>query len=75
MKRCRRMCSLQRSVSVSRREAKPKAVWGDRLTTVFPRQGHYALDPVNVSRYPAADVTIERIGDLVEVDAATLLAR
>ena len=52
-----------------------KAVLGDRLTTVFPRQGHYALDPVNVSRYPAADVTIERIGDLVEVDAATLLAR
>ena len=52
-----------------------KAVLGDRLTTVFPRHGHYALDPVNVSRYPAADVTIERIGDLVEVDAATLLAR
>ena len=52
-----------------------KAVLGDWLTTVFPRQGHHALDPVNASLYPAADVTIERIGDLVEVNAATLLAR
>jgi FMN phosphatase YigB (HAD superfamily) len=41
-----------------------KAVWGDRLTTVFVRQGHYALDPEAAARYPAADVTIERIADL-----------
>ena len=45
-----------------------KAVMGDRLTTVFPRQGHYALDPVNASLYPAADVTVENIGDLLVVD-------
>lgn len=42
-----------------------KQVWADRLTTIFPRQGHYALDPKNISAYPAADVTVERIGDLV----------
>lgn len=42
-----------------------KQIWGGRLTTIFPRQGHYALDPKNVSAYPAADVTVERIGDLV----------
>jgi len=41
-----------------------KKVWGDRLTTVFVRQGHYALDADSVVKYPAADVTIERIGDL-----------
>jgi len=41
-----------------------KAAWGERVTTVFPRQGHYALDPELVARYPAADVTVERIGDL-----------
>jgi len=41
-----------------------KAVWGERVTTVFPRQGHYALDPELVARYPAADVTVDRIGDL-----------
>jgi FMN phosphatase YigB (HAD superfamily) len=52
-----------------------KAVLGDRLTTVFPHQGHYALDPVNASRYPTPDVTVEHIGDLIDVDAATLLAR
>ena len=52
-----------------------KAVLGDRLTTVFPRQGHYALDPLNASLYPAADITVEQIGDLVDVDTATLLAR
>src|ERR671932_2151019 len=41
-----------------------KSVWGSRLTTVFPRQGHYALDPQEVARYPAPDITLERIGDL-----------
>jgi hypothetical protein len=41
-----------------------KKVWGDRLTTVFPRQGHYALDPGNIAAYSPADLTIQRIGDL-----------
>jgi FMN phosphatase YigB (HAD superfamily) len=41
-----------------------KTAWGARLVTVFPRQGHYALDPAEVAKYPAADVTIEGIGDL-----------
>ncbi len=44
-----------------------KAVWKERLTTVFVRQGHYAHDRVLVSQYPPADVTIERIGDLLDV--------
>ncbi len=42
-----------------------KKVWGSRLTTVFPRQGHYALDPENVATYPPADIAIGHIGDLV----------
>ncbi len=50
-----------------------KQVWGPRLTTVFPRQGHYALDAREGARYPAPDITIERIGDLVEYDRAALL--
>ena len=41
-----------------------KRILGDRLTTVFPRQGHYALDLHNLSAYPPADLAIERIGDL-----------
>jgi len=44
-----------------------KKVWGDRLTTVFVRQGHYALDEASVAKYPPADVTIETIGDLGSV--------
>ena len=43
-----------------------KTFWGERLTTVFVRQGHYAADPAQVDPYPPADVTIERIGDLVQ---------
>ena len=50
-----------------------KNVWGDRLTTVFPRQGHYALDPAIGAAYPAADITIERIGDLVNYDLPALM--
>lgn len=45
-----------------------KAVLGNRLTTVFPRQGHYALDLRNVTAYPPADITVERIGDLINCD-------
>jgi len=44
-----------------------KEIWRDRLTTVFVRQGHYALDKELVAKYPAADVTIERIADLATV--------
>jgi FMN phosphatase YigB (HAD superfamily) len=50
-----------------------KAVWGDRLTTVFPRQGHYAFDSANVAAYPPAALTVEHIGDLARCDLATLL--
>jgi hypothetical protein len=49
-----------------------KKVWGERLTTVFPRQGHYARDP-QVATYPPPDVTIERIGDLLNYDLPALL--
>lgn len=50
-----------------------KDVLGERLTTVFPRQGHYAMDPANLARYPAADLSIERIGDLDQIDIPALL--
>lgn len=40
-----------------------KAEWRDRVTTVFVRQGHYAADTSEVSRYPEADISIEHIGD------------
>jgi len=43
-----------------------KKIWGARVTTVFPRQGHYALDQKLVASYPPADITIERIGDLLK---------
>jgi hypothetical protein len=49
-----------------------KQAWGDRLTTVFVRQGHYARAS-DVSTYPAPDITIERIGNLLEYDLAGLL--
>jgi FMN phosphatase YigB (HAD superfamily) len=48
-------------------------VWRDRLTTVFPQQGHYALAPGNISAYPPAHITVEHIGDLINYDLAELL--
>jgi FMN phosphatase YigB (HAD superfamily) len=42
-----------------------KNIWGSRVTTVFPRQGHYALDPKIVGAYPPADIAINRIGELL----------
>lgn len=49
-----------------------KQAWGERLTTVFPRQGHYARDP-QVATYPPPDLTIERIGDLLDYDLPALV--
>jgi FMN phosphatase YigB (HAD superfamily) len=43
-----------------------KQFWGERVTTVFPRQGIFAHDPDVISAYPPADVTIERIADLLD---------
>jgi FMN phosphatase YigB (HAD superfamily) len=51
-----------------------KEIWRERVTTVFVRQGHYALDPDQIARYPAADVSIERIGDLMTLDLEALEA-
>jgi hypothetical protein len=52
-----------------------KRIWGARVTTVFPRQGHYAHDPQILATYPPADVTIGRIGELLEYDLSVLLHR
>jgi len=49
-----------------------KTIWGNRVTTVFARQGHYALDPIETALQPPPDVTIERIGDLLQHDLSTL---
>lgn len=43
-----------------------KSAWGVSLTTIFPRQGHYARDPKQLASYPAADVTLELVGDMLE---------
>jgi FMN phosphatase YigB (HAD superfamily) len=51
-----------------------KKIWGSRVTTVFPRQGHYAYDPTILASYPPADVNIERIGDLLSYNLQTLVA-
>ncbi|MEE9204692.1 MAG: HAD family hydrolase [Nitrospirales bacterium] len=51
-----------------------KNIWGRRVTTVFLRQGHYAHDPEILAKYPPADISIERIGDLLDYDLPNLLA-
>jgi FMN phosphatase YigB (HAD superfamily) len=51
-----------------------KKIWGSRVTTVFPRQGHYAFDPQIIAANPPADITIEHIADLQRYDLQTLLA-
>ena len=47
-----------------------KKIWRGRVTTVFVRQGHYALDPKVLAAYPPADLSIERIGELLEFERA-----
>jgi len=49
-----------------------KRAWGARVTTVFPRQGHYANDESEVAKYPPPDISMERIGDLLNYDLGSL---
>ena len=51
-----------------------KSFWGNRVTTVFPRQGMYAHDPQAVAAFPPADIAIEHIGDLLNFDLPRLAA-
>jgi hypothetical protein len=51
-----------------------KRVWQERVTTVFPVQGHYAHDEIEVAKYPAPDVKIERIGGLLTYDLQALVS-
>ena len=49
-----------------------KRVWGERVTTVFPRQGKFALDATVIAPNPAPDLSVERIGELLRYDLRTL---
>jgi len=50
-----------------------KKIWGAQVTTVFPRQGHYATDPETLAKYPHGEIQIENIGDLVNYDFTHLV--
>jgi FMN phosphatase YigB (HAD superfamily) len=51
-----------------------KRIWASRVTTVFVRQGHYAHDPEILRKYPPADISMERIGDLLNYTAESFQA-
>jgi FMN phosphatase YigB (HAD superfamily) len=52
-----------------------KGIWGRCVTSVFPRQGHNALDEEVVGSSPAPDLTIQCIGNLVELDFRAMAER
>ena len=52
-----------------------KKIWGERVTTVFPKQGHYAHDPAILAAYPPADIELDRIEDILARDFDALLKK
>ena len=52
-----------------------KKIWKERVTTVFPKQGHYAFDPNILAECPPADIELARIGDLLNCDLAVFLKK
>lgn len=50
-----------------------KQIWGERVTTIFPRQGHYARDAKALAAFPPADISVDRIGDLLSHDFGAAL--
>jgi len=51
-----------------------KKIWGTRVTTVWVRQGHYAHEAKYIDGYAPADLTIDRIADAMQYDAAQFVA-
>jgi FMN phosphatase YigB (HAD superfamily) len=51
-----------------------KKIWGSKVTTVFVKQGHYATDPKALATYPAADISLGGIGELVNYGRDELVA-
>ncbi len=52
-----------------------KQQWGERVTTVFPKQGHYAFDPELLARYSHGDFQLDRIGDFLNFQRDAFAAR
>jgi hypothetical protein len=52
-----------------------KKIWGERVTTVFPKQGHYAFDPNELAAYRSADIELANIGDLLTYDLSAFLKK
>src|ERR1700757_696011 len=52
-----------------------KKIWGDRVTTVLPRQGQYANDARVVASLPSAGIPVERIGDLLAYEFSDLVTK
>jgi FMN phosphatase YigB (HAD superfamily) len=52
-----------------------KKIWGERVTTVFPQQGHYATDPAILAQYPHGEIQLKQIADLVHHDLADVRKR
>ena len=50
-----------------------KKIWGERVTTVFPKQGHYAFDPDALAAYPPADIELAKISDILACDLSAFL--
>ena len=52
-----------------------KKIWGERVTTVFPKQGRYANDPRELATHPPADIELASIGELLKYDLPALLKK
>jgi phosphoglycolate phosphatase-like HAD superfamily hydrolase len=49
-----------------------KSAWGTRVTTVFPKQGCYANDPQILLGQQSADISVDRIADVMVLDFSAL---
>jgi FMN phosphatase YigB (HAD superfamily) len=51
-----------------------KNIWGERVRTVFPKQGHYAHDPQILAACQPADIHLNHIGELNDYALDALLS-
>jgi hypothetical protein len=52
-----------------------REAWGSRVTTVLSRQAKFARLAADLGRHATPDITVERIGELLDYELPSLLAR
>ena len=67
------LCDVDNTLLDNDRVTSVKRNWGSHVTTVFVGRGRDLLDPRVLSDYPAADISLDSIRELLQYRVAAMV--